>query len=64
MSENPQNHEHEGFGLLNNEIGILLYQIEAEKTITLLKVLFKYIFTMNGPKMAIIITINFPIIFL
>ena len=37
---------------------------EAEKSIKLLKVLSKYIFTINGPKMAIIIAILFPMIFL
>ena len=37
----------------------LLYRSEAEKSIKLFKLLFKYIFTINDPKNAIIIPISF-----
>ena len=42
-----------------NEIGIVLYQNEAEKTIKRLKVLFKCVFTKNGTTMTILIAIFF-----
>ena len=35
--QKSQNHENKGFGPLNNEIRILLYQDEAEKSIKPLK---------------------------
>ena len=47
-------------GFSNNEIGILLYQSEAEKTTKLLKVLFKHIPPIFGPKIAIIISVIVP----
>ena len=48
----------------NNKIGVLLSQIEAEKSIKLFKVLFKYISPIFGPKIAIIIAIIVLMIFL
>ena len=51
-------------GLSNNEIGIFLYQSEAEKTNQAIKPIFKYDYDINDPKFAIIITIFFPMIFL
>ena len=50
-------------GLLDNEIGILSYRSQAEKSIKLLKVLFKYITPINGPKTARTNPILFPISF-
>ena len=61
--QKAQNHEHEGFGPLKNEIGILLYQTEAD-VLKLFKVLFKYIFTIIGPRNATISLVTFLMIFL
>ena len=47
------------YDLSNNEIGILLDQNEAEKMIKILNILFEYIVTILGPKMAIIISVTF-----
>ena len=58
-SKNPEIMEFGVSGLSHNEIGILLYQSEAENSINLLKVLFKYISTINGPKMAIFVSVFF-----
>ena len=62
--KNPEIMEFAVLGFSNNEIRILLYQYGAEKSIKLLKLLFKYIFTINGPEMTIIIPIIRPMIFL
>ena len=48
-SPNPQIMNIIIWGLGNTEIGILSYQIEARKTIKLLKVLLKYMFPIFGP---------------
>ena len=47
------------FGFQNNEIEILLYQNEAAEIIKLLK--FKYISTIKWLKVAIIISVTFPV---
>ena len=44
--------------------GFCYTKMKRNKSIKLFKILFKYIFTILGPKMAIIITILFPMILL
>ena len=47
------------WGIQNNEIGFYYTKMKREKSSQLLNALFKYIFTIFGPKMAIIISVTY-----
>ena len=62
--KNPQIMEFGVLGLQNNESGFYYINLKRINSRKLLKVLFKHISPINGPKMAIIISIVIMQLFL